>query len=180
MGVGCLFPRELAYLWRGWIPYSIPPSTRLSTRSRIPSHVCHIRAADYLYVSIMKSIVLFLVGIVVFICFQNVYNRYFHPLSKFPGPFWASQTDVWKTYHLCTKRLPNTFTLLHRRYGPVVRIGPNDISFESVDAIDPIYKSGRRVVKSSFYDGFTTFHPNLFGTRDEEVSLVSLNISLVN
>jgi hypothetical protein len=97
------------------------------------------------------------------------YNRYFHPLSKFPGPFWAAQTDLWRVYHLCTKRLPDTLQSLHLTHGRVVRIGPNELSFQSPAAIAPIYKSGRRVVKSSFYDGFTTFLPNLFGTRDEEV-----------
>jgi benzoate 4-monooxygenase len=65
--------------------------------------------------------------------------------------------------------LPEKLEALHDQLGPVIRIGPNDISFQSAAAIGPIYKSGRRVVKSEFYDGFTTFHPNVFGTRDEEV-----------
>lgn len=66
--------------------------------------------------------------------------------------------------------MPNTLLELHEKYGPVVRIGPNDLSFQHAAAIDAIYKSGRKLIKSNFYDGFTTFHPNLFGTRDEEVS----------
>lgn len=117
----------------------------------------------------MHIIFLLFIGFVGFICLQALYNLFFHPLSKFPGPFWAKQTDVWRTYNLCTKRFPDTLSALHAKYGPVVRIGPNDLSFQSVDAIEAIYKSGRRVSKSEFYDGFTTFHPNLFGTRDEEV-----------
>ena len=102
--------------------------------------------------------------------FTLTYNRFFHPLRGFPGPFWAAQTDAWRAYHLCTKRLPDTLEAVHARYGPVVRVGPNDLSFQSVAAIAPIYKSGRRLIKSSFYDGFTAFIPNLFGTQDEEVS----------
>lgn len=117
----------------------------------------------------MHSIALLIVGFVGFLCLQALYNQYFHPLGKFPGPFCAKHTDVWRAYHLCTRRFPDTLSSLHAKHGPVIRIGPNDLSFQSVDAIEAIYKSGRRVSKSSFYDGFTTFHPNLFGTRDEEV-----------
>ena len=121
----------------------------------------------------MLSITLLLLSFVAFILLNGIYYRYFHPLSKFPGPFIASQTDTWRTYYLFKKCLPDTLTAVHAKYGRVVRIGPNDLSFQSINAIEPIYKSGRRVVKSNFYDGFTTFHPNLFGTRDEEVSVTS-------
>lgn len=30
---------------------------------------------------------------------QIIYNRFFHPLSAFPGPFWASVTRLWGAYH---------------------------------------------------------------------------------
>lgn len=29
------------------------------------------------------------------VVYQIVYYRYFHPLSKFPGPFWGSVTRLW-------------------------------------------------------------------------------------
>ncbi|KIW16058.1 hypothetical protein PV08_06109 [Exophiala spinifera] len=98
-----------------------------------------------------------------------IYNRWFHPLSKFPGPFLASQTDLWRVYQLTTRHMPEKLLKLHEQYGPVVRYGPNELSFWGVKAINPIYKSGRKVLKSDFYDGFTTFYQNLFGTKDEEL-----------
>lgn len=97
--------------------------------------------------------------------------HFFHPLRTFPGPFWAAHTDLWRVYHLSTKRFPETILELHARYGQVVRIAPNELSFEGVGIIEQVYKAGRKFVKSDFYDGFTAFHPNLFGTRDEEVSI---------
>ena len=118
----------------------------------------------------MLSVSILLLAIAAVLLCSIVHKHFLHPLSNFRGPFWAAQTDLWRAYHLCTKRLPDTLETLHTKYGPVVRIGPNDLSFKSVAAIPQIYKSGRKVVKSSFYDGFTTFHPNLFGTRDEDVS----------
>lgn len=65
--------------------------------------------------------------------------------------------------------MPVTLQNLHEKYGPVIRIGPNDLNFASEDAVATIYKSGRAMPKSSFYDGFTTFQANIFGTRDEDL-----------
>ncbi len=113
-------------------------------------------------VTILSLIVLAIVA-------SLIHGHYFHALRKFPGPFWAAHTNLWRIYHLWTRRMPDTLLQLHQKYGPVVQIGPNDLSFQNVEAINQIYKSGRKFVKSDFYDGFTTFHPNLFGNRDEEV-----------
>lgn len=98
-----------------------------------------------------------------------VYYRYLHPLAKYPGPPLASLTNLWKTYHLWNLHLPHTLVRLHEQYGEVVRVGPNDLSFRNPDAVNTIYKAGRQLQKTGFYDGFTTFNPNLFGTQDEEV-----------
>ncbi|OAL45725.1 cytochrome P450 [Pyrenochaeta sp. DS3sAY3a] len=111
----------------------------------------------------------FLVLSIVLIGIYVVYYRYFHPLSKFPGPFLASFTNVWKAYHLSTLRMPETITKLHEEYGSVVRVGPNDLSFNSGSAVTSIYKAGRSLPKTSFYNGFTAFNPNLFGTQDDEL-----------
>ncbi|KIW17543.1 hypothetical protein PV08_04737 [Exophiala spinifera] len=96
-----------------------------------------------------------------------VYLRYFHPLSKYPGPFLASVTNFWKFYQYSTLRFPNTLIKLHEKYGPIVRIGPNDLDFNYPEAIAPIYKTGKKMPKGVFYNAFTSFVPNIFGTTDE-------------
>ncbi|KAH6685925.1 cytochrome P450 [Plectosphaerella plurivora] len=101
--------------------------------------------------------------------FYVVYYRHIHPLSKYPGPFWASLTNLWKLKELWGLHLPDTLVRLHQKYGDVVRIGPNQISFQQGGAVPRIYKAGRVLAKTSFYDGFTSFNANLFGTQDEEV-----------
>jgi benzoate 4-monooxygenase len=103
-----------------------------------------------------------------------IYGHLFHPLRKFPGPFWAAHTDLWRVYHLWTRRMPETLLQMHEKYGPVVRIAPNELSFQSVDILGDVYKGGRKFPKSDFYQGFTTFHPNTFGMLDEEVSTLSI------
>jgi hypothetical protein len=70
--------------------------------------------------------------------------------------------------------LSNVILEAHATYGPAVRIGPNDINFQSRDAVDAIFKDGRSMPKTIFYDAFTAIHPNLFSTRDETVCSISI------
>ncbi|KAF5256280.1 hypothetical protein FOXYS1_13252, partial [Fusarium oxysporum] len=101
-----------------------------------------------------------------------VYYRYLHPLSKYPGPFFASFTNLWKVQQLWSLHMPDTLIRLHQEYGDVVRIGPNQLSFSQGGAVPRIYKAGRHLPKTNFYDGFTSFNPTLFGTQDEEIHSV--------
>lgn len=98
-----------------------------------------------------------------------VRSYFFHPLRKFPGPFWAAHTDLWRLYYLCSRRMPDKLLEMHEKYGPVVRFAPNELSFQNPEILEQVYKGGRKFIKSNFYEGFTTFHPNTFGMRDEEV-----------
>lgn len=52
--------------------------------------------------------------------YQVVYYRFFHPLRNFPGPFWASVTRLWITYHNIKGDEPYTFKALHQEYGKII------------------------------------------------------------
>lgn len=99
-----------------------------------------------------------------------IYMRTLHPLAKYPGPLLASLTNGWKAYYVYKLFFHEKLIELHQRYGPVVRVGPNHLHFWDGNAIAPIYKGGRSMGKSEFYDAFTTFNPNLFGTTNDDVS----------
>ena len=43
---------------------------------------------------------------------------------------------------------------LHEKYGPVVRLAPNELSFASLPAVKPVYGPGTTCIKSSAYDNF--------------------------
>lgn len=46
------------------------------------------------------------------------YYRFLHPLSKYPGPFLASFTNLWQVYHvLIGRRMESAEYELHRKYG---------------------------------------------------------------
>lgn len=112
-----------------------------------------------------------LIVLVVFTGVYILYQRIWHPLARFPGPFWASITDFWQFKEWWTWKQPYRLTDLHARYGPVVRYGPNKLSVTSLDALQQIYGGGRlSMPKTAFYDAFgKPGDPNLFNVRDEGV-----------
>ena len=46
-----------------------------------------------------------------------VKNRYFHPLSKFPGPFWGSITNLYCSLMILTGESQKTEFDFHKKYG---------------------------------------------------------------
>ncbi|KAF2768795.1 isotrichodermin C-15 hydroxylase [Teratosphaeria nubilosa] len=68
------------------------------------------------------------------IAITAIYNIWMHPLRKYPGPrLWAA-SDI--PYILMTLRgRPHEHVLrLHRQYGEIVRLAPNELSFIGPDA----------------------------------------------
>lgn len=59
------------------------------------------------------------------IVYQIVYYRFFHPLSKFPGPFWASVTRLWIAYHNLKEDERFVEYELHKKYGNNAQISLN-------------------------------------------------------
>jgi len=70
---------------------------------------------------------------------QIIYNLYFHPLRRFPGPVLHRATRIAFVRKLVRGVLPKDVLALHNRYGPVVRVAPNELSFLHPDAWRDIY-----------------------------------------
>ncbi|KAK1689331.1 cytochrome P450 [Colletotrichum godetiae] len=85
-----------------------------------------------------------------------IYNAYLHKLAAFPGPLLGRCSLIWRIYHSQTGRFHYAIQEQHRKYGPVVRVSPNELSFATVESWKAIY--GNRVagappvIKSEFYD----------------------------
>ncbi|KAI1394149.1 benzoate 4-monooxygenase cytochrome P450 [Hypoxylon trugodes] len=91
--------------------------------------------------------------------FGIFYNLFVHPLSKVPGPWTAAFSDIPFCRWVLGGRQPFKMVELHEKYGPAVRIAPNEVSFNSAQSWKDIYalKPGRQVfIKSDFYAGSTS------------------------
>ncbi|KAF3768154.1 cytochrome P450 [Cryphonectria parasitica EP155] len=66
------------------------------------------------------------------------------PLTDFPGPKLAGLTYWYECYHDIIRPGQYVFKIkeLHARYGPIIRMGPDDISISDPDFVDTIYAPG--------------------------------------
>lgn len=99
-------------------------------------------------------------------------NKYHHGLDKYPGPTYAAFTDWWRYFDVRSRRAEQTHIQLHRRYGDVVRLGPNVLSFADPKAIKIIYGLNKQMTKSDFYPVQQAVAKgqrlqSLFSTKDE-------------
>jgi hypothetical protein len=99
-----------------------------------------------------------------------MYKRYASPLRKYPGPVLASFTRLWKVYSTATGRTHLQHIELHRKYGPIVRIAPNEISIASPEAARNLLSAGKRFHKTDFYGVFPPpENPDIFTEIREDV-----------
>lgn len=80
-----------------------------------------------------------------------VRNRYHNGMNKYPGPFLASLTDWWRLWDVYCQRPELTHQRLHAKYGDVVRLGPNMLSFADPKALKAIYGLNKGFVKVSSF-----------------------------
>lgn len=76
-------------------------------------------------------------------------NKYNRGLNKYPGPFLASITDWWRFWIVYKRRPELEHIKLHEKYGEVVRLGPNCLSFSDPKALKTIYGLNKGFVKVS-------------------------------
>ncbi|EXJ54841.1 uncharacterized protein A1O5_12907 [Cladophialophora psammophila CBS 110553] len=92
---------------------------------------------------------------VVFLLAVFVYRAVFHPLARIPGPTLAAVTGNWRNYHYFAGTWHKDILDLHRRYGRVVRIAPNEVSVVDAAALKQLYGHGTSAIKTSWYDVWT-------------------------
>jgi cytochrome P450 len=97
--------------------------------------------------------------------------RYFRDpkqLRRYPGPFLAGITNIWIMYKHYIGQRTSTVHELHQKHGKILRIGPNSLSFSSLDAARDIYGHGTPTSKDRFYDSLAGVHRQLFDSIDKE------------
>ncbi|KAL4917414.1 cytochrome P450 [Aspergillus aurantiobrunneus] len=80
-----------------------------------------------------------------------VYRVWLHPLRDYPGPWWWA---IWRVPYLKSTirgTIARDLQQLHRKYGPVVRIAPDELSYITPAAAKPIYTSNPEFSKDPMH-----------------------------
>ncbi|KAA8569823.1 hypothetical protein MFRU_064g00300 [Monilinia fructicola] len=111
-----------------------------------------------------------LVTLLAYPTYFAIYNLYFHPLRKFPGPILARSSYIWYAKHWIGGRWPHALSDLHERYGQVVRIAPDELAFSSAQSWRDIYghsvKGKKYFRKTDWYAGVGDL-PNSISTEPD-------------
>lgn len=79
-----------------------------------------------------------------------VKRRYFSPLRRFQGPFWASVTRWWLVHQIFRGDHEKVMLRLHAKYGPIIRISPFEVAISDPEAIKIIYGHTSNFTKVPF------------------------------
>jgi cytochrome P450 len=89
------------------------------------------------------------------------------PLKDIPGPFAAKLTQWWLIFTDLAGDRTTTIHELHKKYGPAVRIGPNEVSFANIESVKEIYGQATVYMKAPIYDTFSLPPLGIFSMRDK-------------
>ncbi|KAL4914597.1 cytochrome P450 [Aspergillus aurantiobrunneus] len=108
-----------------------------------------------------------------------IYNAYFHPFAKYPGPFLSKFTMIRATYHAWKGDVHLDTWRCHKIYGPVIRYGPDKLVFSTPKAMKGarstdhfyIYSVGSNVTKDPAYATLGQDRLNLVSLVDKKEHL---------
>lgn len=90
------------------------------------------------------------------------------PNARLPGPWYTKYTGLVMTYKEFNGTGAHWVEQLHRKYGNVVRIKPNEVDFNSPSASKTIHSYRKPFMKAAFYNmlQFSPEATSLLSTRD--------------
>lgn len=101
------------------------------------------------------------------------YSTTLHPLRKIPGPFLASISRLWMIWRIHKGDMDRVQRHLHARYGPLIRIAPEEIACADPVAIKDIYPTQNPLTKTDFYPAWGnkefSKYPDHFCVTDEKL-----------
>lgn len=84
--------------------------------------------------------------LLVYAASRAIFRLYFHPLAKVPGPRLAALSYWYETYYDVFKSPGGQYwhklEELHKEYGPIIRINPDEVQIHDPEFYDQIYVSG--------------------------------------
>lgn len=96
-----------------------------------------------------------LLSLFVFVVWKSIYRLTLHPLAKFPGPRLGAISSLYvascdlSSKDSFVKHLPE----LHDKYGPIVRVRPDEIHIRDFEAYSQVFKAGSKFARDmTFYN----------------------------
>jgi hypothetical protein len=100
----------------------------------------------------------FIAGAAALLLVIHVVVRLTSAMAKVPGPVVSNFTSLVLKWNELGANRTMYLHDLHKKYGPVVRVAPNEVSFTSAAALKEIYGSGGSGYdKTEFYDLFQVY-----------------------
>lgn len=111
--------------------------------------------------------------LVTFLFSALIYRAYFSHLSRVPGPWITRFTSIWIWYQSYLGHEASLITSLHAKYGPIVRIAPDECVISDGAALNAIYNERGGFSKANCYANFDfEGHATIFSSRDREYRAV--------
>lgn len=111
-----------------------------------------------------------LVGLyLIFWTARALYRIYLHPLSRYPGSKVAAASAAWYEWYWNFHRpgqLLFEIERLHQRYGPVIRIGPDDLHINDPEVFQDVTRVGSKFLKDPKFYNFISFPSTSIGLTD--------------
>ncbi|KAH8785239.1 cytochrome P450 [Diaporthe sp. PMI_573] len=97
---------------------------------------------------------------------MSIYRLFFHSLRAFPGPRLAALTKLWHVWKCRGSKGHHVLEDWHRKYGSIVRTGPNELTLFHPAAFEALDGPRSRNTRSDWYD---LLHPRISSifTRDQ-------------
>jgi len=93
-----------------------------------------------------SNISLLFLALILTLIFVQAFRTYW-PLRHIPGPFPGSITNLQRVWWVKTKRAHLIHQDLHKKYGEVVRTGPNMVMIDNPEAIPIVYTTRPGFIK---------------------------------
>lgn len=85
--------------------------------------------------------------LLVFIVTDYIRTAFRHDVRDLPGPFLARFSSLYKLYMVYDGRCHTKNLDLHKKYGPMVRVGPQHVHISDPAAMSTIYSTSTKFVK---------------------------------
>ncbi|KAL2065505.1 hypothetical protein VTL71DRAFT_3175 [Oculimacula yallundae] len=110
-------------------------------------------------------------ALLLLVVLSYLFSAFVTPLRKIPGPFLARFTGLYRLSMVSKGDAPLNYRAIHRKYGPIVRVGPNHVSISDPNMIPEIYGIGSKYLKTEFYTTMSVSYKgsdmhSMFSERD--------------